>query len=371
MILPLKTNAYAPELMSILDLVEALIDHLATCDGPVLSGADLEAAAACAKLPDAVQLLEGLRAYVETLLRRTTPADRALLAAAIKNDRRFDQNVDSNSYRLQYPGLSARIREHATPLLVAFYERVRSRGIAVLSEGGDELMINREMLERGFFERNAGIRACPVCMEAEIALSAEGAASTTDCDHYLPKYLYGPLAVHPQNLVFICLLCNQRRKGRRDPLTGLGANAARARRIAAGALRTSYLPYRRPALPELKVTFTREGVTLGAETPSACERVANLDRVFGLARAWGEVLPRAEREMFEELKAPPTKKAVKAILMDTEQRGQGPSEHLKQGVYLRSRYATHLREDCLGALTSEWRRKAKELRLSASLYDAS
>jgi hypothetical protein len=364
MILRLRINAYAPELASILDLVSALMAHLATCPGPVLDEAEFAAA-----VPRADRLLKPLRVHIDKLLANTTRGEREQLAEAVTNDREFDRNIDSRSFSLLYPALPAHVQEHSKALLTAFYDTLLKKGFPITSNGGTTVVVDRRLIERGFFASNPGIRACPACLEAEISPAGDDAPTTNDCDHYLPKSIYGPLAIHPQNLVFTCMPCNQRRKGRRDPLAGPGPPQVQmGRRTAPGALRRSYLPYRRPASSELRIEFAQARVTLTADTDLARERVANLDRVFGLARVWSDVLPRAEREMFEELKGLPTKQSVKAVLDDTEGRGQGAPEQLEQGVYLRSRYAAHLRDDQLEILTKEWQRKSAERRASAALY---
>jgi hypothetical protein len=364
MILRLKTNAYAPEMTSILDLVVELMAHLATCPSP---GLDEERFTA--EMPRADWLLKHLHVHIDELLLHTTQVERKLLEQAVRNDRQFDVNVDSQSFRFQYPGLPAHVRKRSKLLLAAFYDTLLKNGFLVTRNDGTTLVVDRRLLEQGFFERNKGIRACPACMEVEISLAPDDAATTTDCDHYLPKTLYGPLAIHPQNLVFICMLCNQRRKGQHDPLVGSGSSHIQIeQRTEAGLLRRRYLPYRRSAWSELRIKFAREGVTLTADTDLARERVANLDRVFELASVWSDVLPRAEREMFEELDGPPTKNSVKAVLDNTESRGQGVPEQLKQGAFLRGQYAAHLRKNHLDVLTKEWQRKSEERRKSTALY---
>ncbi len=326
MILRLKANAYEQELMSLLDLAATLVTYLAAYQGKVLDETTFVAEVPCGEW-----LLRHLRAHINELLGHTTRQDRKLLAKAVRNDRQFDKNIDSRSFSLQYPALPEHIRRHSKALFTALYDSLLGQGFKITRDDGRTLVVDRRLLERGFFEANQGLRACPACLEGEIFPAGNGAPTTIDCDHFLPKFIYGPLAIHPQNLVFICMPCNQRRKGRRDPLTSPGAADVQTRqRTEAGSLRRSYLPYRRCARSEMRIEFARAKVTLTADTDVACERVASLDRVFGLAQVWSEVLPRAEREMFEELKGPPTRESVKAVLDDTEGRGQGVPEQLSK-----------------------------------------
>jgi hypothetical protein len=365
MILPLKQNAYARELTRILDQLSAVIDHLASCPGPHLNETALLLAA-----PGARWLLGSHRHLLDELLLHTDQGEREQLAQAVANDRRFDVSFTSPTFRLQYPALPAHVREHARLLLVAFYENLLKRGFELAGPNGTTVVLDRRRLEQGFFTANRGLRACPACMEAEISPAGAGAPSIIDCDHFLPKSLYGPLAIHPQNLVFMCIPCNARRKGRADPLTGArpGTAAQQRQRTRPGVLRRSYLPYRRAALGEMEIRFAPAGVTMTAATAIARERVANMDRTFKLSRTWSEVLPRAEREMFEELDRPATSRAVKTVLERVEARGAGAPGQLGHGVFLRSRYAAYLREHHLEVLRKDWQRKAKERRMSAALY---
>lgn len=363
MILMLKPNTYAKELIAVLDRLEAVVVHLASYRGPPLDESGFLAAA-----PESRWLLRR-RLQIDELLRCDRP-EREQLAAAVANDRQFDENADSPSFSLRYPGLPERVRECSRPLLAAFYDKLTKGGHRLGGPNGESIVLDRRRLERGFFEANPGIRACPACLEAEIVPAGVGGVATNDCDHYLPKSIYGPLAIHPQNLVFTCMICNQRYKGQRDPLAAASPKATRARRrLQAGALRGSYLPYRRAAMGEMRIEFERHRVTLDADTPAARVRVTNLDCLLGLTRTWSEVLPRAEREMFEELEGYATDHSVKAVLDGVSSRGQRmPPEHLKHGMFLRSRYATYLRDHQLGVLTQEWKQRGEELRRSHELY---
>ena len=269
---------------------------------------------------------------------------------------------------MQYPSLPRRLRQSAARLLSKLYTVFARKGFSVTRADGTTIVVDRALLEQGFFERNP-IRACPACLEQPLTATPTDGSTSIDCDHFLPKSLYGPLAIHPQNLVFTCMPCNERRKGRSDPLAGAGAASLQAQqRTRAGALRTTYLPYRRPALPEMKIKFEPDGVHLTADTATGRERVRNLDCLFELENVWSDVLPRAEREMLAELGGPATKKSVAAVLDDVVGRGRHAPGELEHGVFLRSRYAAHLRDHRLNLLVGEWQRKSKELRNSAELY---
>jgi hypothetical protein len=363
MIVRLRPNVYAAELTSVLDQLEAVVDHLVTYRGPPVEESRFRAA-----VPGAGWLLNrSHRAKLDELL-RCTRAERAQLAAAVANDRQFDTHVDARDFSLQYPGLPEHVRQRSRALFVAFYETLARRGHRLTRPDGTTVVLDRLKLERGFFEANPELLACPACMEEKLAPAGAGPARI-DCDHFLPKSIYGPLAVHPQNLVFICMSCNGRLKRDRDPLAAAGSKVAQTRRrTEAGALRRSYLPYRRAAVSEMQVKFTPDRVTLTAATEPACERVANLDRLFGLASTWTGLLPIAAREMFTELETLPTASTVKAVLDDVAARGQGAPERLRPGLFLRSRYAEYLRDHQLGVLTAEWQQWSRERRKSDEVH---
>lgn len=369
MIPRLEQNLYRAQLMSLQQLAGALLRHVAKAQpGPRLVRATL-----LAELPAVEPLLDRLEARIDTLLASTDPAQRAELAEAFANDVGFDGQHDAAGFRFRYPGLPSAVRAVAGPLLTAFYKDVLAPGVTVTGPDGAELRLDRHLTERGFFAANAGIRACPACLENKLVVVRT--ASTTSCDHFLPHSIYAPLSVHPANLLFMCPLCNERLKGRKDPLTGARAASATAARVAAGALRRSYLPFLRPAEGELQLRFSRRAgaagsVRLTAATPEARMRVENLDRVFDLTGVWTDALPMAEREFYEQLETPLTRDAVTAMLDRTVRSGRGPVVQLKDGAFVRSQYADYLRTTDLGTLMEEWTERIEETERSRRLYAA-
>jgi 5-methylcytosine-specific restriction endonuclease McrA len=363
MILALKRNAYANELSTCVDLAGALLEHLAACSGP-----PVDPAALATSVPHGAWLSERLSTEIDDLVKRTTPAERQALAEAYTNDVEWDRNVDQPAFRFEYPGLPETVRDPAGKLLAAFYDKLLKSGFKLATSDGSSLVLDRKRLEQGFFARNT-VRSCPACMEVSIERGAHGRSSPSSCDHFLPKSLYGPLAIHPQNLVFVCSDCNERRKGRRDPLTAASGPQAEQERTSAGALKNSYLPYKRSALGDLKLVFERHRVALTADTNEALVRLAALDRLYDLSGTWSDVLPRAERELFTWLESLPTARSTTAVLDRAERLGAGTPEELEPGQYLRGRYASHLRAAHLETLKKEWQQRSREERLCSVIYE--
>jgi hypothetical protein len=363
MILALKRNAYSDELSTCVDLAGALLEHLAACSGPPVGQAALATG-----VPHGAWLFKRLSAEINDLVAKTTQAQRLALAKAYINDVKWDRNVDQPAFRFEYPGLPKTVRRPANELLAAFYDKLLESGFTVAAPDGSSFLLDRKRLAQGFFARNA-VRSCPACMEVSIERGAHGRSSPSSCDHFLPKSVYGPLAIHPQNLVFVCSDCNERRKGRRDPLTAASGPQAEQERTSAGALKNSYLPYRRAAVGDLKLVFERHRVMLTADTDEALVRLEALDRLYDLSGVWSDVLPRAERELFTWLESLPTARSTTAVLEKAERLGAGTPEGLEPGQYLRGRYASHLRAAHLDTLKKEWQQRSREERMCSTLYE--
>jgi hypothetical protein len=111
-------------------------------------------------------------------------------------------------------------------------------------------------------------------------------------------------------------------------------------------------------------------VRLTAATPEARTRVDNLDRLFKLTDVWTAALPMAERELYEKLESPLTPGSVMAALDETVGSGRGPVGQLKDGTFVRSRYADYLRTTDVQALIEEWTERLEEAEQSRRLHAA-
>jgi hypothetical protein len=301
-----------------------------------------------------------LAKHARALMRQTTRAERTLIAQAVAHDTDFEAKFDDADFAFRYPGLPPRLQAASDPLLRAFYTHLTTGGVPVTRDGATAKVTRRE-IEEGYFAANPTLETCPACMEESLTLVATG-PSDNDCDHFLPKSQYAPLAVHPGNLWFTCPRCNGRRKGEISPV----ANATEP-----GVLRTTYLPYRRAAEDELELTFTRETVKLQSTNgldKVAQERVANLQRILGLETRWTFALGSAQREFIKAVGLGANEAMIEQELERAERLGDGPAVSLGKGCFLRGRYATYLREHHLTELADEWARTEQDHARSQALY---
>jgi hypothetical protein len=93
----------------------------------------------------------------------------------------------------------------------------------------------RQEFLKEFMNENSNLYVCPVC-DGSAYYTMVHDVIYTDIDHYLPKSLYPHFSCHPYNLIPICLICNERIKGKRDPLSGPNNQRRRLHEI--------FLPYR-------------------------------------------------------------------------------------------------------------------------------
>jgi hypothetical protein len=106
-----------------------------------------------------------------------------------------------------------------------------------------------------------------------------------DADHFLPKSKYPFLAVHPANLVPVCLACNRSFKTGRDPLDNPHDQP----------LVNAFHPYGRPAIDHIDVKVDRDNVGvrhvhLEDRGGISSRRVAGLNRTYRLEERWPDSL---------------------------------------------------------------------------------
>jgi hypothetical protein len=365
MIPQLAINQHAALLTAVLTLAGDVLGQLAASDAPEFDRAEFEA-----QLSNGRWLLDRLDQQLADVAALSRDERTALYEAFI-NDISFDCHIDASDFAFRFPGLPRHVRSVGRRLLVAFYEILR-QGYPALDGAAPGFVLDRRSLERGFFDPNGTPRPCPACLELDMYAADDGSPSTTSCDHYLPKYLYPALSVHPANLVFVCMPCNDRRKGRRDPLTACRGSAAVDERTARGALLRTYLPFLRHAAPDLRFTFSPGAVALTAESEAARERVANLDRVYRLAETWTKVLPQIVDEFYVDVcvgqQREPSANAVREVLGKAVRIGERYTTERK-GALLKGRYAEHLLDGQVDALSAEWMRRREEELSAGALRD--
>lgn len=181
-------------------------------------------------------------------------------------------------------------------LLVSFYEDVLvGQGIRAEVLGEEEAFDHQEILQ-SYRRTNLRLKVCPGC-DGEPPLRASTRSRqqmgdkpkhllwlSANVDHFLPKSKYPFLALHPLNLVPLCIVCNQDRKGENDPLEAAGV----------GDLEDIYHPYLHGAHGEVQVIVERGPndqqphlrIRPANDDPHIRARLNSLEHVLGLQDDW-------------------------------------------------------------------------------------
>lgn len=125
-------------------------------------------------------------------------ARRQAVADAVAHDMSFDQAADPARFYFWLPSLPGDERTIVHDFFVYFYETAFSRAVPP-QLNGHACQATRAALIADYYRRNPVLkRVCPVCLHQRSKAEAEN-----ELDHYFPKAIYPPLAVHPWNLMFI------------------------------------------------------------------------------------------------------------------------------------------------------------------------
>lgn len=251
----------ATDLEAVGDRIQALLDAIAaagTADDP-------RAVIKSVAWPHTISNL--LRTSVEEMLKLDAD-QRAQVAAAFRHDRAFPSAHDDSTFAFAYPELDATTADAARALLKPMYRR----------------FVDRTALEAAWRVANPQLGFCPYCFMSSLTLPIDG-RTFLHADHVLPQDLYPHLSAHPENLVIVCTDCNTF-KSNADPLADQGVVLT---------LPQTYLPYRRWALPELKLDFSltepdapplrMRGTRAGAD-----DRLSTLNRILEVEHRWNGVL---------------------------------------------------------------------------------
>lgn len=219
--------------------------------------------------------------------------DRAALRDAVHADLEFAERFDDPTFRFRFATLEDDVKSAGKALLVSMYDDVFRRGKGFSSGPGGG--VNRSSWEEDFRSANPEVGLCPACLISELEEPVDD-TSLIDADHYLPKSIYPPLAVHGLNLVPMCKGCNQALKASKDPLSPAGQPLT---------LDSVWFPYRRAGLTEIELSFAparRSSRQIGfAGEAAACERGERFDRIFRIIARWNSMLTSIHRDMVMEL----------------------------------------------------------------------
>lgn len=224
------------------------------------------------------------------------PDQRNLLRSAFQHDSEYHQHLSEADFAFAFSQLNTDLQTHIQSLMVYLYEYLGDDGypIVVMGDGrafsrGDYLVL--------WEERNGKLNVCPAC-DGKKPDRGRKKHRLSDLDHFLPKSVYPLLALHPRNLVPICMECNQRIKGEIDPLTDNGAVS----------FSHSFHPYAAPAAVDvIEVTCQRDanGVPQvrieDRELGRQSARVVSLDRLFELDDRWTSRIPEVEASLLDKI----------------------------------------------------------------------
>lgn len=249
------------------------------------AGHHLDEAAFIDSLPEIGLLWSSFPKFREALIMLVESLgtdERAELREAFWNDISFADHSRENGYELRFGVLTQKIQDAARPFLESLYDNVltSTTGYTRLPWQPDAVL-NRTTLEDSYRSTNAArAKVCPVCL---VPLPPPVRDTTQiDCDHFLPKSRYPALAIHPNNLIFTCMPCNERQKLAHDPLDRPGA----------GALQNTYIPYTHPAIDEIEPAYLENDGLPVVFKPiddgrvDVISRLGNLERIYKVSEVY-------------------------------------------------------------------------------------
>ena len=212
---------------------------------------------------------------------------------AFKNDTNYHEHLNDAKFKFIYASLNEATKQAIKPLMLSicsFFER----GIK-LSIKGEVITISRDILVTAFYEANPGLEVCPACDGPDPEKIGDKAYA--DADHFFPKSRYPFLSIHPENIIPVCLYCNQRFKLNKDPLeTSIDS-----------PLINSFHPYGRCAIDKIDIIIINENaserrICIRDQEGMPSRRISSLNRVFRLEERWNNQIRRIVRRTEDELR---------------------------------------------------------------------
>jgi hypothetical protein len=368
MLLPIKIPTCSDDLLLATKLAGAVLEYAARNRSKRFNKQDF-----CARINPQGQWLikkQAVAGLIEGLF-KLTQAERKRLWRAFENDIDFWNQLDNNNYRFLFPALPQKILKPGTDLLVSFYEKILGEGGFTGLSGQKTDKLDRSAVEKCYREANKRALLCPACLRALWGYSQR--KSLVDRDHFLPKSIYAPLAVHPYNLTLICIDCNSRIKSDKDPLSPtLQHRRRRIRKHYKGiSLLESFWPYSRPGLDELELQFDLQHDTTivkvvgKSSSPYASIRASRFDYVFELSNRWSGFIKSYLHDQVLEVVAEeangkvPTREQVAQALEKQVQRGIS-GKYRTENAFLQGEYAGWLLRNRLDQVVDECVQSAQE-----------
>ena len=225
---------------------------------------------------------------------RSNPDKKDIIINSFKNDIKFHTHLNNSDFRFYYNVyLDNSVKNAIKPLMLIFYSFLES-GL-ILHIDGNDFIFRRDVLITSFFESNPDLEVCPACDgqrpdKIDIKFYA-------DCDHFLPKSKYPFLSVHPDNLVPLCMECNQRFKSINDPIDD--HNDAP---LVNSFHRYGTCAYEQTNIKVVSNEMGEKHVLIEDKIGMPSRRVNNLNRVFKLEKRWQDRLRQSVESITEELR---------------------------------------------------------------------
>jgi hypothetical protein len=294
-----------PRIQRFVVIQESLIDFICHPDNPMydVTQPNLKAKidAACNDSSVAIWLSDRrrktIRDHISSVVKYLVnhPDERDILYAAFQNDYGYYQRLDDLTFRFQYSSLSANLRSLVEPLFLYLYEYLGDDGYPDVVMF-DSAAFNRADYIALFDALNPKLLVCPMCDGKKPDI--RNGRRLSDLDHFLPKSKYPFLAIHPRNLVPVCLECNERIKGDQDPLT----------HNESVSLTNSFHPFTR--IPAIELISVSCGRTENGEAHITIEdreqeprsvRIQSLDRILGLEERWTGRLGEIKESLYDKI----------------------------------------------------------------------
>lgn len=224
-----------------------------------------------------------------------TIQERILIRDAFRNDIHFHAQYDTDTFCFQSPMLSKKLKVALNRFIVPFYSEIFNKTGFDKIGTFSQYPFERSFFLKGYTENNKdNVALCPACL-CELDITAELIA---DLDHYFPKHEYPALAIQPDNLIPVCLDCNERIKLQENPLDTA---------VTQGTIQRAFIPYKHEGIDEmdLEIMVLKKTVQLKATSTedAAVARVKNFNRIYNLSGRWPERLVNLYDSLMNDLAA--------------------------------------------------------------------
>lgn len=271
------------------------------------------------------KLHKALEKIIRYLERHSTMSSKIM--DAFDNDIQFHHHFNDPNFKFKYRGqLSPKVQKVVRGLLAAFYTDILSTALGFPPFiHGQTQKFNRDTLISSFWSSNAKLQVCPACDRPRSTKVDNKVYS--DADHFFPKSIYPFLSVHYANLVPLCLDCNLRIKGNRDPIDEPNKEP----------LVNTFHPYTNPAISQVNVIVSRDKVgkrqiKIEDQAGMPSRRVASLNRVFKLEKRWLDHLDYVVKSIVESVMEDKQNLARRGLTLTLEDLKDDLEDKLKKDI---------------------------------------